>query len=206
MLASKFVYPFGRSPIINIPASSKIAVQSQDNANVYQLVGYPNQPDKLTLLHALVANEEYVSSAFSAAARVIVEANAAAAAYSVGTSPRVLTQAAAQTQGTPGVLNATGTLTAEMILSGLVTSTAGAAVAATLDTGTVMDAAIDMNIGDSFDWDVVVTGGNAFTVTAASGHTLVGNVVVAANSSARFRTRKTAAATYITYASPTPIS
>lgn len=211
MLASKFVYANGRSTPIAVPALSSIAVQSQSaRCAVFQQVGYPNQPNTLSLLGIVGPNQEIVfpvaGGGFAAAASIIIDAGAAPAAYSVGISPRVLANAAAQSQGAPGVLNATGTLTAAMILSGIVTSTAGAAVAATLDTGAIMDTNIDMNIGDSFDWSVIVTGANAFTVTASAGHTLVGNVVVAANSSARFRTRKTAVGTYITYANPTPIS
>lgn len=211
MLSSKTIYPQGRSTVISVPASSSIAVQSQGaRCAVLQRLGFPNFPDRLSLLGVVGPNQETVFPAggagFTSAADIVIAAGASAVSYSVGTSPRNLNQAAAQTQAAPGVLNATGTLTAAMILSGIVTSTAGAAVAATLDTGTVMDAAIDMQIGDSFDWSVIVTGANTFTVTAASGHTLVGNVVVAANSSARFRTRRTAAATYITYANPTPIS
>jgi hypothetical protein len=98
------------------------------------------------------------------------------------------------------VLNATGTLTAAMIASGIVTSTTAAAVTATLDTGTICDAALQMEIGESFDWSVINTGGaNAFTAAAAAGHTLVGSGVVALTSSAIFRTRKTAANTFVTY-------
>jgi len=47
---------------------------------------------------------------------------------------------------------------------------------------------------------VINTGGsNAFTVTAATGHTIVGAAAVAASSSGLFRTRKTAANTFVTY-------
>ena len=64
-----------------------------------------------------------------------------------------------------------------------------------------MDAALQMEIGESFDWAAINTGGaNAFTVTAAaSGLTVVGAGAVAATTSAIFRTRKTAAATFVTY-------
>lgn len=105
-------------------------------------------------------------------------------------------------QGAPGTLNATGTLTAALMRSGIVTSTTAAAVTATVDTGTLMDTALarDFEIGDAFQWSAINTGGtNAFTVTAASGHTLVGSGVVAANTSGRFLTRRTAANTWITY-------
>lgn len=107
-------------------------------------------------------------------------------------------------QGTPGTLNATGTLTAALLQTGIVTSSTAAAVTATLDTGTAMDAAFigesALAIGESIDWSAINTGGaNAFTVTAAAGHTIVGAGAVAASTSGRFRTVKTAAATYVTY-------
>ena len=105
-----------------------------------------------------------------------------------------------RTQGAPGTLNATGTLTAALIRGGIVTSTT-AAVTATLDTGAAMDTALpDMAIGDAFEWSAIKTGANTFTVAAAAtGHTIVGAGAVATVTSGRFLTRKTAAATYITY-------
>jgi hypothetical protein len=102
-------------------------------------------------------------------------------------------------QGAPGVLNVTGTLTAAMIAAGIVTSTTAAAVVATLDTGAILDAALEMEIGESFDWSVIATGANAFTVTASAGHTVVGVGAVATVTSGVFRTRKTAADTFVTY-------
>jgi hypothetical protein len=87
-----------------------------------------------------------------------------------------------------------------MILSGILTSTTAAAVAGTLPTGAVLDAASEFAIGDSFDWSVIATGANAFTVTAAaSGHTIVGVGAVATVTSAIWRTRKTAADTFVSY-------
>ena len=98
------------------------------------------------------------------------------------------------------MLNATGALTAAMILSGIVTSTTAAAVAGTLPTGAVLDAASEFAIGDSFDWSVIATGANAFTVTAAAtGHTVVGTAAVATVTSGAWRTRKTAAETFVSY-------
>lgn len=103
-------------------------------------------------------------------------------------------------QGAPGALNTTGALTAALILGGLVTSTTASAVTATLPTGAVMDAAVKLEVDDAIEWSVINTGSNAFTVTAAaSGHTVVGTGAVAANTSGRFLTRKTAANTFVTY-------
>jgi hypothetical protein len=63
-----------------------------------------------------------------------------------------------------------------------------------------MELSSDWAIDEAFDWSVINTGGaNAFTVTAATGHTLVGNAVVALSSTGRFRTRKTASDTFVSY-------
>lgn len=109
-------------------------------------------------------------------------------------------------QGAPGALNATGTLTAALILTGIVTSSAAAAVVATVDTGTAMDTALadTVAIGEAFDWSAINTHAtNAFTVTAAADHTLVGSGVVDTDAvgggSGRFRSKRTAANTWVTY-------
>lgn len=211
MIAAKQVFTQGRATV-TLTAGQSISVQSLSNAQVYQQVGFPNEPSMLQLVAValgdggIVGPTEKVLGPFPNGATLELLAGASPMYYSVGLNPRVLANAAAQVQGTPGVLNASGTLTAAMILSGIVTSTTAAAVAATLDTGTIMDTNIDMQINDSFDWTAIATGGNAFTVTASAGHTIVGNAVVAAGSSGRFRTRKTAANTFVTYANAVPIS
>jgi len=104
-------------------------------------------------------------------------------------------------QGAPGTLNTTGTLTAALISTGIVTSTTAAAVTATVDTGTAMDTALaaEHSVNDAFDWSATATGANAFTVTAASGHTLVGSGIVSSGASGSFRSRRTAANTWVTY-------
>lgn len=103
-------------------------------------------------------------------------------------------------QAAPGTLNTTGTLTAALIAGGIVTSTTAAAVAATVDTGTVMAAAFpNMAVNDTIMWYAIATGANAFTVTAAADHTLVGAGAVATGTSGQFLTRKTAATTFVTY-------
>lgn len=200
------VFSQGRKSIALL-AGQSLAVASPTPCQVYQVVGFPNMPSVESLVGTVNGGETTFTPAGGVAATYVLYAGAAPVQYAVGASPRNMSQAASALQGAPGVLNATGTLTAAMILAGLVTSTAGAAVAATLDTGAVMDAATDMAIGESFEWGVIVTGANAFTVTSpGASHTVVGNVVVPANGSGRYRTRKTAAATYVTYSVPQAIS
>jgi hypothetical protein len=184
---------------VTVPAGEKIAVQAYSPALVFQEVGFPNFPDSQDLL-ATVENTTYVSPAFTNATSVTIQAGASGAAYAVGVSPVISDSGKFQTQGAPGVLNATGTLTAAMILSGIVTSSTAAATAATLDTGAIVDAASEFAIGDSFDWSVINTGPSAFTVTSPdASHTIVGTAAVATVTSAIWRTRKTAADTFVSY-------
>lgn len=178
-----------------VAASDKIATYSIGSYQITKEVGYPNVPTTTaTVFSGSGAN---LTAAFSAATDVTIAAGDYGLWYETGTTPSVIERT--NYQGTPGTLNATGTLTAALILTGIVTSTTAAAVAATLDTGAAMDIAINMNVDDSFDWTAISTGGNTFTVTASSGHTLVGSGAVATLTSGRFRTRKTAADTYVTY-------
>lgn len=193
------VYPNG-SVSIAVPATESVAVYTygQSQALVYRELGFPNFPPIRTLL-GVVRNGQTVFGAYASGATLIIEAGADQVLYEVGVAPVVQEAMANSLQGTPGVLNATGALTAAMMLSGIVTSTTAAAVAGTVPTGATMDLASQFEIGESFDWSVIATGANAFTVTAASGHTLVGTAVVATLTSGRFRTRKTAADTFVTY-------
>lgn len=188
-----------------IPSGAKLAANSKSPAQIYVLSGAggvnPNQPPSYSLFKALNTDEDYSSAAFSAATIVRIEAGASDVMYNYGVDAVVTERRSFQgTPGTVPVLNATGALTAAMILFGLLTSTTAAAVTGTLPTGTVLDAAVQMAVGESVDWSVINTGAaNAFTVAAAAGHTVVGNMAVALSSTGRFRTVKTAAATYVTY-------
>jgi hypothetical protein len=184
---------------VTVPAAESIAVQSYSATSVFQEVGFPNFVESQDLL-GVVDNTTTVFGPFAAGATIVIQAGASGAAYAVGASPVVSDDGKYQTQGAPTALNATGTLTAAAILSGIVTSTSAAAVTATLDTGAIVEAASEFAIGDSFDWSVINTGPSTFTVTAAaSGHTIVGVGAVATVTSAIWRTRKTAADTFVSY-------
>jgi len=192
------VYPYGEATV-SLAASDKIAVYSEDACKITALDGYPNVPSTESVVANVAASTLYQSAAVTAASTYKVYAGASPVVYEVGASADVKAIHQHAYQGDPVALNATGTVTAAMILGGIVTSTTAAAVAGTVDTGAIMDAASSWAIGDSVDWTVITTGANAFTVTASAGHTLVGNMVVAAGKAGLFRTRKTAADTFITY-------
>lgn len=192
----------GTSVDVIVPAAGSIAVWSQGQAMVYRELGFPNFPDRLTLLGTLRPGVQQVFGPFATGAVIQIQATGGFdVLYEVGASPIVQQwRVDATTQPAPSALDATGALTAPFILSGLVTSTTAAAVTGTLPTGTLMDQATTFVIDDAISWSVINTGGtNAFTVAAAAGHTIVGNAVVALSSAGRFRTRKTAANTFVTY-------
>jgi len=181
-----------------IAASDTLAIFSREPVKIYQKKTFTSFPDAWYLLTDIEGGTEYASSAFSTSVDLRIEASGAEVLYQTGVNATISERRGLRGQGTPGVLNATGALTAAMIASGIVTSTT-ATVAGTVPTGTVMDAAVEMVIGESIDWSVIKTGANAFTVTAATGHTLVGLAVVATATAGMFRTRKTAVNTFVTY-------
>jgi hypothetical protein len=179
-----------------VAASDKIATYSLGDYRVDQIVGYPNRPD--TVDNVFAGSGANTTAAFSAATEVTISAGDHALLYMTGTGPVIIENAGT----TVTALDATGTLTAAATMGGIVTSSTAAAVTATLNTGAAIDAVIDLPVGSYWDWSVINTGGtNSFTVTAAaSGHTIVGSGVVVTATSGRYRTIKTAAATYVTYA------
>jgi len=149
-----------------------------------------------------VNNGQTVFGPYTSGADIVIDASGGVQVlYEVGVSPQVQQQRLlAPVQVAPGTLNATGTLTAVLCLGNIVTSTSAAGVVATLDTGAVMELASQFAVNDSFDWAVINTGPNTFTVTAAaSGHTVVGAGAVTTGTSGQFRTRKSATDTFVTY-------
>ena len=197
---SGIIYANGSAEVV-VGAAGYLAVSTAQDAKVYQknlTSNSPNFPTGAALIGTVIAGQT-VYGPYASGGTFIIESGAGVTFWAKGLSPNCRDYLQTKQQIAPGVLNTTGTLTAAMIQAGIVTSTTAAAVTATLDTGTIMDAAADMAINDSFDWAAIATGANAFTVTAAAGHTLVGSGVVATVTSGHFRTRKTAVNTFITY-------
>lgn len=193
------VYP-GGNVTVSLAASDKLAVYSEDSCIITSIVGYPNVPSTESIVATTTAGTEYVSAAVSAASTYKIYAGSASVVYEKGASAVVKDIRLSPYQSVPVAVDVTGAVSAAAIMGGIVTSSTAAAVAGTIPTGTVMDASASWAIGSSVDWSVINTGGtNAFTVTAATDHTIVGAAVVAASTSGRFRTKKTAANTFVTY-------
>ena len=187
---------------VTLLAGESIAVYSQGYVDVSRVQGFPNYPDQTSLIGS-VNNTQVVFGPYASGAVILLEAiGGVEVQYETGTAPVVKQdRREATNQPTPAAFNTTGTMTIAQLLGGIVTSTTAAAVSATLPTGALTDAGSDFAIDEAFDWAVINTGAtNAFTVLAgASGHTVIGNMAVAASTSGNFRTRKTAASTFVTY-------
>lgn len=102
------------------------------------------------------------------------------------------------------ITSTTATLTIAQLLTYIVQVTQTAAVTLTLPTGSLSDAGVQSGTAannTSFDWSIINTGTSlgAITVNAGTNHTLVGSGSIAIGTSARFRTRKTATNTFVTY-------
>ena len=104
-------------------------------------------------------------------------------------------------QGAPTALTAAATLTAAQLSNGLITYT-GAAVDLTLPTVALLEADVSSasKVNAAFDFTIINIGGtNAATVVVGTGWTIVGVAAVSANTSARFRARKTGDTTWTLY-------
>lgn len=207
---ANIVYPNG-SKEVTVAASDKISVKSKGSFQVYQQVGYPNFPDAWSLLDDVAAGSSYTSSVFSAETVVRIDAGPAEVEYITGTLADINVNL--QYQGAPATANAAGTVTAATLFAGIITVTqsTGATIAVNLTPGATLDAAGEFAVGDSFEYTLInlsAAAADTATVTAGTGHTIVGEPLVQAShsttgeiygTSATFRCRKTAADTFISY-------
>jgi hypothetical protein len=179
------------SSITNFQASRSTA-----GATITNLYGF----SATSILTSATNNYGFYSDLASATGRHNFYANGTAPNYFAG-DLRTDTVVTARTA--PNNSNISATATASSLLNGLRTGTPTGNITLTLPTGTDMDAAFqDLQTNQSFEWSVInlAAATHLITVTAAAtGHTVVGNMAVAAASSGRFLTRKTAANTFISY-------
>jgi len=187
---------------VAVPAGEKIAVQAYSTAEVFQEVGFPNFPEANDLL-ATVDNTTFVSSAFTNATNVIIQAGASGAVYAVGTAPTISNNGNWQPQGAPANIADGGSMaaTAANVLTSIITATPTASRDIQLPTGAALDLATEFAIDESFDFSVITLAAFALTLTVNTGVTIVGSAATGAGAgaAARFRLRKTAANTFVVY-------
>ena len=203
---SSFVLPQGNSGDIIIPANESIAVACQGSAQVSRKLGYPNYPDQVTLIGTVtVSNGQTVFGPYASGAVIVIEASGGVTAfYEVGTEPVVQQgRLNAQVQVTPANITDGGSMgfSPANLLTGYVTATPTTGRNIQLPTGAELDLATNMAVNDSFDWTLATLAAFALTITVDTGHTIIGAAATAGTSgaTARFRTRKTAADTFVSY-------
>jgi len=187
---------------VTVPAGQKIAIQSFSPANVFQEVGFPNFPDSQDLL-TVVDNATYISSAFTNATNVTIQAGASGVLYSVGVAPQIGNDGNWQNQPAPANIadGASMAMTAAELLTSIITATPTTGRNIQLPTAATLEAATVFAIDDSFDFSLITLAAFALTITVNTGVTIVGGAATGATSgaAARFRLRKTAANTFIVY-------
>ena len=200
---SNVIAPNGRATVI-VPAGESIAVYTQGQAQVSRTLGFPNYPDQTTLI-GTVTNGQTVFGSYASGATIVVESvSAIPVLYEVGVSPQVQQwRLSTAVQGAPTDIadGASMLATGAALLSGIVTATPTTGRNVQLPTGANMDLASEFLVGDSIDWSLITLAAFALTITVNTGHTIVGAAATGATSgsAARFRTRKTAADTFVTY-------
>jgi len=213
-MAKQYIFENGCA-LVSIPASSKLAVYSVTPCKIYKKNEYANYPSTWDLLATTTEGVEYVSAVLSAsvATEVRIEPGAGGAIYDVATVPSAYLADDTYKQGAPTAKTTAVTLTIAELLTRIITAThtAGATQAYTLPTGTLADAGAGIQIDEAFDWSLINLSAAAVdtvTLTAGTDHTIVGNPIVQSahastggvyGNSATFRTRKTAANTFVTY-------
>jgi len=187
---------------VTVPAGQKIAIQSFSPANVFQEVGFPNFPESQDLL-TVVDNATYISSAFTNATNVTIQAGASGVLYSVGVAPQIGNDGNWQNQPAPANIADGGSMvmTAAELLTSIITATPTTGRNIQLPTAATLEAATVFAIDDSFDFSLITLAAFALTITVNTGVTIVGGAATgaASGSAARFRLRKTAANTFIVY-------
>jgi hypothetical protein len=211
-MAKQYIFRDGTA-LATVPASSKVAIFSVTPCKLYKKVATTNYPEAWVFVAETTAGTEYVSTAFSAATEIRIEAGAGGATYDIGTVPSADVAAGTLVQGAPTAETTAATLTIAELLTKIVTGThaAGATQAYTLPTGTLSDAGAGLQINEAFDWSLInlsAAAADTITLTAGADHTIVGNPIVQSahastggiyGNSAMFRTRKTAANAFVTY-------
>ena len=105
----------------------------------------------------------------------------------------------AYNQVAPNVETAAATLLVAELKTGIIQYT-GAAATLTLPTGTLTEGGFSgIYTNMTFEWSVINTGSGTCTIGNGTGHTVTGSATVAAGTSGRFASRRTAANTFVSY-------
>lgn len=202
------VYPYGDSVTISVPLLSKLALRTQGSATYAIQTNAPNIPATFGA-PVPFANGQVVLGTFSAVTGITVSAGAYPVYYEVNIAPA---PALPVVQKAPTAKTISATLTALELWQKIITVNQAAAGSSAQQLPTCADLDLlltDWVADDSFDFSVINTStvdAEDASITTNTGWSLVGNMDIPAysaagslNSSALFRARKTAAATWTLY-------
>lgn len=198
------IIPVNGKATVTVPAGESVAVYTQGQALVSRTLGFPNYPDQTTVI-GTVTNGQSVFGSYASGATIVIEAvGAQSVLYEIGTAPSVTQwRLNSQVQVAPANIADGGSMVfvPADLLTGIVTATPTAGRNIQLPTGAAMDLASEFLVNDSIDWTLITLAAFALTITVNTNHTIVGGAATgaAAGNTARFRTRKTAADTFVTY-------
>ena len=197
-MSSDIIHAYGGAGVaIPVSSGNSLAVNCGGPAKIYR-IPYTPALDGLELL-GTINHEQQTFGPFTRDTVCFIHTREHQALYQVGTFPVITELKGFRWQPDEFNLNASGTITAAMILSGVVRSSGAGAVTGTLATAAELDAASDIHPNDSITWSVINEDSGAFTVSGSAGHTVVGKGSVQSHSAGMFWTRKVADGTYVTY-------
>lgn len=189
------------SNIVMARSSERIAILSGQSITVFSQAAVIVSQDVQGVVTPLgtVTSTQQTFGPFGSDLTVVLDTGAGSVMYAVGASPIIQGLIGNHVQRAPVAINAAGAIPLSAMANGVITSNSLLGITGTLPTGAVIDAGMILRMDDSFDWRVLAVGLFGFTIGAAAGHTIVGNATVSSGTSGVFRTRKTAASTFVTY-------
>ena len=199
-MASQIIAPNGSLEVV-VPVGEKVAIATRGRASYSLKTGQDKVLDSANPVGVFIVEDgEETTPAIAAGGSIIVNNMGPFDCYvEVGTTP-ICKQyhREAGYQGDTLAVDVTGPISATAIMGSIVTS-AAAGVVGTMPTGAVMDESSSWSINEFMDWSVVKVGAGSFRVAGDTGHTIIGNDTVTTALTGHFRTRKTAADTFVTY-------
>ena len=213
-MAGKYytVSPFGQIEF-DVATATYIAISSHQGTTLTYFKSKPGDghaPDQW-ILKGTTTNKDEVLAVTTEAQTVLVVASTGPAIVGVDTiasgaiyqlSDPYLGTNQGVFQGDPSTAAASMTATADTLLSGIFIDTSTSTDTLTLLTAADLDTALPgFTAGDSFDFTCAKVGANTLTVATNTGWTLgmTGLYTVSANSTGRFRAKKTGTAAYSLY-------
>lgn len=186
------IVPFTSPAKFTVPRSSKVRTFSEGRYSVIQKAATFDR----VLFEGIGI---YTSDAFTVDTVIEVSGGTQLPVlYSVGTSP-IIPALTLLIQRDPATFDTAGTLAPSDIFTRIIVSNNAGPITVDVPAGADLDAASTFAVNDFVDWKFLNAGAGTITLAPSAGHTIVGGLTTAAGNTSRYRTRKTAADTFVSY-------